>query len=62
MLKVITGQNDTAANVIPQNKIQINTKLTENCITMHKRKTFYVLTIKTDKTNVSSTHMEQNNI
>ena len=57
MLKVITGQNDTAANVIPQNK-KSQYKVDS---TMQALK-FYVLTIKADKTNVSSTHKEQNNM
>ena len=57
MLKVITGQNDTAANVIPQNKK--NQYRVDSAMHYNASIKCYVLTIKADKTNVSSTHIEQ---
>jgi len=58
MLKVITGQNNTAAYVRPHNQCR-------DYSTMHynvQAQIYMYTTVECDKTQVTSTHVEQPNI
>jgi len=56
LFKVITGQNNTTAYLIPQNQCRVNS--TMHYITIYSIKYVYT-TIKCRKTQVTSTHIEQ---